>query len=138
MNNIANRNRYSLVDPFFDDFFNDERNQYGQMMRTDITDHGDHYEMKIELPDVKKEDIHLSLEDGYLTIHASFNHRENEHEHHKVIRRERYSGSYERSFSVGTNVTEADIKARLENGILTLCIKKPEVKEAPKKYISIE
>lgn len=137
MNNLTNRNRYNLVDPFFDDFFNDERNQYGQMMKTDITDHGDHYEMKIELPDVKKEDIHLSLEDGYLTIHATFNRKEHE-EYHKVIRRERFSGSYERSFNVGSNISESDIKAKLENGILTLQIKKAEAKETPKKYISIE
>ncbi len=134
MHNIT-RSYYNLMDPFFDDFFNESNHH--SLMNTDIIDAGDHYEMKIEMPDVKKSDIHLSLENGYLTIQARFNKKEDVHEHHKVIRKERFSGTYERSFNVGDNVKENDIKANLENGVLTLLINKAQL-ESNKKYITID
>lgn len=135
MNNLT-RSYFNLMDPFFDDFF-EESNHRG-LMKTDIIDAGDHYEMNIEMPDVKKHDIHLSLENGYLTIQAKFNHNESIREQHKLIRKERFSGTYERNFNVGQNITEADIKARLEDGVLTLLINKNQPESNTKKYISIE
>ena len=73
-NNVVNYNKqnyFDLFDPFFNDFFGLERNaKYNEVMKTDIIDHDDSYEMKIDLPEVNKEDVKMSLEDGYLTIEA--------------------------------------------------------------------
>lgn len=135
MHNLT-RSYYNLMDPFFDDFF--EESNHRNLMKTDIIDAGDHYEMNIEMPDVKKSDIHLSLENGYLTIQAKFNRKEAIREKHKVIRQERFSGSYERSFNVGQNITESDIKARLEDGVLTLLINKNQPESNTKRYITID
>ena len=74
MNNLTRRN-YNFWDPFFVDLFEDKGNTNCSFMKTDIKDVGDHYEMKIELPEVKKEDIKLSLDDGYLTIAARWQKR---------------------------------------------------------------
>lgn len=139
MNNLTRRN-YNFWDPFFVDLFEDKSNSNCSFMKTDIKDVGDHYEMKIELPDVKKEDIKLSLEDGYLTISANFSESEEEKNKGKVIHRERHFGNFSRSFYVGEELEEKDIKAKLENGVLTLDIIKVEAikKEKEKKYISIE
>ena len=89
MNNLTRRN-YNFWDPFFVDLFEDKGNTNCSFMKTDIKDVGDHYEMKIELPEVKKEDIKLSLDDGYLTIAASFNETEEEKNKGKIIHRERH------------------------------------------------
>ena len=72
-NNMINTtNPFGLIDPFFDEFFSSESNsQFKQMMATDIKDNNDHYELKIDMPDIKKEDIKLSLDNGYLTIEAT-------------------------------------------------------------------
>ena len=88
----------------------------------------------------KKEDIKLSLDDGYLTIAASFNETEEEKNKGKIIHRERHFGNFSRSFYVGEELEEKDIKAKLENGVLTLDVAKVEAikKEKEKKYISIE
>lgn len=132
---------YGLVDPFFGDFFNEGRNSHvNSIMKTDIVDKDDHYEMKIEMPEVKKEDIHLSLENGYLTIEASVNSEKKESQKKdKYVLNERYYGSFKRSFEVGDNINESDISAKLENGVLAINIaKKDPTKEETKKYISIE
>ena len=88
----------------------------------------------------KKEDVTAELKDGYLTIHATSNQNKDEKdEDGKYIRRERYSGSCNRSFYVGDAVTEEDIKASFENGTLKMTIPKKEAKAVPeKKFISIE
>ena len=95
----------------------------------------------MNLPGVKKEDVKAELKDGYLTISASANNSKDEKDDSgRYIRRERYSGSCSRSFYVGDQVTEADIKAKFENGTLTLLVPKMEEKPAVenKKYIAIE
>lgn len=131
------RQNYGLYNPFLDDFFKED-NSFSTMMKTDIKENNDHYEMKIELPEVKKEDVKLSLDDGYLTVNAVFKNDSDEKEG-KFIRRERSYGSFSRSYYVGDNIKEEDIKAKLDNGVLTLCIKKVDEKEEPKaKYIAIE
>ncbi len=139
MNNLTRRNN-TFWDPFFLDSFFERGNTNNSFMKTDIKDQGDQYEMKIELPEVKKEDIKLSLEDGYLTINATINETEEEKNKGKIIHRERHFGNFSRSFYVGEDVEEKHIKAKLENGVLTLNILKVEAiqKEKEKKYISIE
>ena len=143
----------NLFDDFFDDvpFFDNraenqiEKKLYGRhahnVMKTDIKETDDNYELIVDLPGFKKDEIKVSLEDGYLTIEAAKGLDEDEQEKKsgKYIRRERYAGACERSFYVGENVTEADIKGEFKHGILKLFVPKkeakPEVKEA--KYISI-
>ena len=95
----------------------------------------------MNLPGVKKEDVKAELKDGYLTISASSNTSKDEKDDNgRYIRRERYSGSCSRSFYVGDQVTESEIKAKFENGTLTMLIPKKEEKPAveDKKYIAIE
>lgn len=111
------------------------------MMRTDIKDTEGGYEITMNLPGVRKEDVKAELKDGYLTVTASSNtNRDEKDSQGRYIRRERYSGSCTRSFYVGDQVTETDIKAKFENGTLTLMIPRKEEKPAveEKKYISIE
>ena len=144
----------NLFDDFFDDvpFFDNraenqiEKKLYGRhahnVMKTDIKETDDGYELIVDLPGFKKDEIKVSLEDGYLTIEAAKGLDEDEQEKKsgKYIRKERYSGSCSRSFYVGDAVTQDDVKAKFENGVLTLEVPKKE--EAPKveekKYISIE
>ncbi|MBP1580337.1 MAG: Hsp20/alpha crystallin family protein [Oscillospiraceae bacterium] len=125
----------------FDDFFNTPlftRNE-SSMMKTDIKEHDNGYELTIDMPGVKKEDIKAELNDGYLTVSAESNSSKDEKdEKGKYICRERYTGSYSRSFYVGNAVTEEDIKAKFENGTLTLEVPKKEaLPEKQNKYIAI-
>ena len=103
------RQNYGLYNPFFDDFFKED-NSFSTMMKTDIKENNDHYEMKIELPEVKKEDVKLSLDDGYLTVNAVFKNDSDEKEG-KFIRRERSYGSFSRSYFVGDNIKEDENSA---------------------------
>lgn len=136
MNTITKHNNYGIFDPFFDDFFVD--NKKNQIMKTDIIEKENHYELKIEVPEIKKEDIKLSLEKGYLNIKATFNEENESLEEKRYICRERHYGSYSRSFYVGDNVKEEDIKAKLSEGVLTLNINKVLPNREEKKYITIE
>ena len=139
-NNVVNYNKqnyFDLFDPFFNDFFGLERNaKYNEVMKTDIIDHEDSYEMKIELPEIKKEDIKMSLDNGYLTIEAKVENNTDEND--KYIRKERYYGEFKRSYYVGDTVNEEDIEAKLQDVVLTLNIKKVEPKVPEKKYIEIK
>ena len=126
---------------FFDDLFNapffsgSERN----MMKADIREQESGYELTVDLPGVKKEDIKAELNDGYLIITAGNNtSREEKDSKGRYICRERYSGSYSRSFYVGDAITQEDIKARFENGTLTVDIpKKDQLPEKQSRYIEI-
>ena len=124
----------------FEKHFFREMNKSMNGFRTDIEDKGDHYLLETDLPGFDKEDIQIDAHDGYLTITASKGlDKDEKNEDGKYIRRERYSGSCSRSFYVGDGVTEEDIKARFEDGILKLDIpKKDAEKIEQKKYISIE
>ena len=110
------------------------------MMKTDVkeTEHG--YEVAMDLPGFKKDEIKLELNDGYLTISAEKGlDKDEKDKNDKYIRHERYAGSMSRSFYVGDSLTEKDIHARYENGILTLDVPKAEEKAVPeKRYIAIE
>lgn len=109
-------------------------------MSTDIQDLGDSYQMDVELPGYEKEDLKADLKDGYLTISAEHNtDKEEKDEDGRFVRRERYMGSCQRSFYVGENVTQEDIHASFDNGVLKLIIPKkdaPAVEE--QKYITIQ
>jgi HSP20 family molecular chaperone IbpA len=109
-----------------------------RVMKTDITEKGDTYELTIDIPGVKKEDIKIELSDGYLKISTqSDSSSEEKDESGKCIKKERYSGSSSRSFYVGDAITHDDIKAKVENGTLILSF--PKTKEEPqKKFIEIE
>lgn len=125
----------------FDDLFNAPffTRSEANMMKTDIKEHDGGYELTVDLPGVKKEDIKAELNDGYLTISAENNtNKDEKDENGKYICRERYSGSYSRSFYVGDAITEEDIKAKFENGTLKLDIPKKEaLPEKQNKYIAI-
>lgn len=139
----------NLFDDFMDDAF--ERNFFGgrnplygkhskNLMKTDVKETETGYELDIDLPGFKKDEISAHLEDGYLTVLAAKGVDKDEKDNEgRYIRRERYSGSMTRSFYVGNAVTEEDIKAKYEDGILSLSIPKkdPKAVEA-KKYIAIE
>ena len=130
--------------PFEDDFFGKRNPLYGKkaknMMKTDVKEHENGYEVDIDLPGFKKDELNLDLTDGYLTIFASKGlDKDEEDKKGKYIRKERYAGSMSRSFYVGDGITEEDIKAKYENGILKLSIPKKEAKAVDqKKHIAIE
>lgn len=137
---------FDLFDDFFDDPFfrnmgNVGRRPENMLMRTDVRDDGSNYILDIEMPGFKKEDIQAELKDGYLTIAAV--HEENKDEKDKegnVLRQERYSGSCKRSFYVGDQLKQEDVKAAFENGILKLQFPKeaPKAVEEAPKFIQIE
>lgn len=113
----------------------------GNVMKTDITEKDGGFELDIDLPGFKKEDVSVKLEDGYLTVSAAKNVEKNEEKKDgKYIRRERYSGNMSRSFYVGKDVTQDEIHAKYENGILMLAIPKKEEKKPVEEnhYITIE
>lgn len=127
---------------FFRGFDNPERMLYGKnanrMMKTDVKETDTGYELDVDLPGFKKEEIHLELQNGYLTISAEKAIENKEEQKGKVLRQERYSGTMSRSFYVGGHVTEEDIKAKYENGVLSLAVPKKEAKAPEKKTICIE
>ena len=139
----------NLFDELFDfpslrELRNIERRLYGRSasheMKTDVQEHEDHYEVDIDLPGFHKEELQLSLENGYLTVTAAKGlDKDRENARGKLIRQERYVGTLQRSFYVGEALEETDIAARFENGVLSLRIPKKEEKKLPeKKTILIE
>ncbi len=135
----------NFVDSFFDDAFRFPFNTLQKSkvpgMNVDVQEFDDRFIMDIELPGYAKEDIQADLKDGYLNVSANrTDKKEEKDEEGRYIRRERYCGQCQRSFFVGENITQEDIKANFRDGILKLVIpkkeNKPEVEE--KKYISIE
>ena len=112
----------------------------GNVMKTDVKETDTGYEVDIDLPGFKKDEINAKLDNGYLTISAAKGLDKDEQDKNgKYIRRERYAGSMSRSFYVGEGVTEDDIKAKYEDGILRLVVPKKAAKAVEnKKYIAIE
>ena len=146
----------NLFDDFFDPFWNDAalermmnreaRDTFGKrganMMKTDVRETDDSYEVDMDLPGFNKDEVKVQLADGYLTIEAAkgLDKDEKDKKSGKYIRRERYAGSMSRSFYVGEGVTQEDIHAKYEHGVLKLSIpKKEEQKKVEKSnYIAIE
>lgn len=141
-----------FTDNIFDDFFgNDftrsimdtEKSLYGRhaknLMNTDVKECKDHYEVSIDLPGFKKDEITVDLKDGYLTVAAAKGlDKDEQSEDEKYIRRERYAGSCQRSFYVG-DVRPEDIKGKFESGVLTVSVPKmqEQLPETPSR-IAIE
>ena len=129
---------------FFRDFNRPEHVLYGKnaqrMMKTDVKETESGYEVDVELPGFKKDEIKLELNNGFLTISAEKTlEKDQENKKGKVLRQERYMGSMQRSFYVGESLTEEDIKAKYENGVLSLTVPKVEARKVPeKKQIFIE
>ena len=128
---------------FFRGFTRPEHMLYGKnaqrMMKTDVKETDEGYELDVDLPGFKKEEIHLVLENGYLTISTEKSLENKEEKKGKVLRQERYAGTMSRSFYVGDSITEEDIRAKYENGVLSLAIPKKEARKVPeKKTILIE
>ena len=110
------------------------------LMKTDVKENDHGYEVAIDLPGFKKDELHLELNNGYLTISAEKGlDKDEKDKKDKYIRRERYAGSMSRSFYVGDSVKEEDIHAKYENGILTLNVPKEQKQAVPeKRHIAIE
>lgn len=136
-------------DKFFDDFWgfkpsDAERKLYGKhgngLMKTDVRDKDGNYELDIDLPGFKKDEISLTLDNGYLIVAAAKNvNDEEKDEKGTVLRQERYSGAMQRSFYVGDGLDENDVKAKFEDGVLSLIFPKEKEPELPeKKTIAIE
>ena len=139
----------SLFDRWMNSMFDDEftKNYLSgknseRLLRTDIKENDNSYELHMDLPGYKKEDIKARLEQGYLTITAEKNEEKEEksEENGKYIRRERYCGSCSRSFYVGDHVKQEDMKAKFEDGILKITFPKAAlaVEEKKSPYIAIE
>ena len=134
--------------PFYDDrdMQNVEKKLYGKradrVMKTDIKELDDGYELEIDLPGFTKDEVKASLENGYLTISAAkgLDKDEKEKKTGRYIRQERYAGACSRSFYVGDAVTQEDIKGEFKHGILKMFVPKKEAKPAVEenKYIAIE
>ena len=137
----------SLFDDMFD--FDKEINRmnralYGKhsrnMMKTDVRETDNSYELDIDLPGFKKDEINVQLDNGYLSISAAKGlDKDEEKKNSKYIRRERYAGAMSRSFYVGDNLTQQDIKAKFEDGILKISVPKKDVQQvAQNNHIAIE
>ena len=135
---------YWMDFPFAHDFWGGKNPLYGKraknMMKTDIREHDDGYEIDIDLPGFKKDEINVELDDGYLTISAEKSlDKDEEKKHGRYIRRERYAGALQRSFYVGDALTQEDIKAKYEHGILKLSVPKKEAQAVESSsHIAIE
>ena len=121
-----------LLDNFFNDDFLirpfQQRSTVSQMMKTDVRESDDAYQVEMELPGFKKEDIKLDLKNNYLTVSATRNAENDEkNEQGKLIRQERYFGTFSRTFYVG-NVQPTDIGAKYEDGMLKLTVPKQQPK----------
>ena len=127
----------NLFDDFFndfdEDFFGKKNPLYGKhsrnVMKTDVREMEGTYELDVDLPGFKKEDVELSFDNGYLTISAKKSlNKDEKNKEGPYIRQERYAGSMSRSFYVGESVTQSDIKAKFEDGVLRISIPKQDMK----------
>ena len=145
---VFGENRMDVFDDFDRNFFrnfgNIDRTLDGKharnMMKTDVQETDEGYEVDIDLPGFKKDEIQLELNNGYLTISAEKSlEKDGENKKGKMLRQERYAGVMQRSFYVGEHITEEDVKASYESGVLHLMIPKKEAPKVPeKKVIQIE
>ena len=128
-------NGYDLFDAF-DDFFRPVFYDEGRDLRTNIKENENGYELEVEMPGYAKDQIKLALENGYLTISASKQSKEEDGKKHYV--RKEISESCSRSYYVGDDVKQEDIKAKYDNGMLTVRVPKSQPKQLQSKFIDIE
>ena len=130
--------------PTFHDFDDVEKKLYGRhaahVMKTDVHENDEGYEVDIDLPGFKKDELNLRLENGYLTVSAAKGlDKDEKSKKGRIIRQERYAGAMERSFYIGEAITEEDVKAKFEDAVLRLCIPKKDAQKLPEhKTIMIE
>ena len=134
-NYITTRDAFDLFDPLFDEFFLSDNRRHKDM-KTDIKEYKDHYEMKIDLPEIKREEVSIKTENNYLTISVN-KKEEKEEKDHRYITKERYTSNISRSYYLGEGVDKENIKAKLSDGVLTVEIQKLS-KTNEDKYITIE
>ena len=140
------RDNFNIFDDVFEDpFFRGPEHGRGhrppeeRLMRTDIKDKGDNYEVQVELPGYNKDNISINIEDGYLNIHAKIEKNEEKKDDEKFVRKERFYGECSRSFYIGEDVLEDSIKAKFTDGILTIDIPKKQIEDKKtSKCIEIE
>ena len=133
---VPRKNDFDIFDSFFDDDFFPRKEH--NLMKTDIREKKDKYLVDIDLPGFEKENIDLSLKNGYLNIHAKVNKEEHNKEEEKFVRRERFFGECSRSFYVGDDIKEEDIHAEFRNGILKITVPKKELEDKSKQVKQIE
>ncbi|MBX9606576.1 MAG: Hsp20/alpha crystallin family protein [Gammaproteobacteria bacterium] len=138
MNLVPRRSLFDL-DDLFDAWspFRGDADRAAWTPRVDVKDKQDCYEITAELPGVKKEDLHVTLRNGVLTIEAETRQDDKEEKDGKLIRQERRYGKLTRSFAVGAEVKESDISASFENGVLTLTAPKHEPKAPEARRIEV-
>ena len=130
--------------PSLREFQDIDKKLYGKnaahIMKTDVHEHEDCFEAAVDLPGFKKDEVTITLENGFLVIEAAKGlDKDTKDKKGKIVRQERYAGSMQRSFYVGDNLTEEDIKAKMEDGVLKLTIPKKEKAQIPeKKTVLIE
>lgn len=129
---------YPIFDNLFDDFFTTDSQGTSSVMKTDIVEKDGNYELSIEIPGVKKEDIQMELKDNNLKVIASHN-KDKEDKEGRIIRQKRVIGSYSRSFYVGNDVRTEDIKTSFDSGKLIVTVPKEASKKIKEnKSIPIE
>lgn len=130
---------YPIFDNLFDDFFTTDSQGTFSVMKTDIVEKDGNYELSIEMPDVKEEDIQIKLKDEYLNVTVSHNTNKENKDKEGRIRQERVSWSYSRSFYVGNDVRTEDIKTSFDSGKLIVTVPKEASKKIKEnKSIPIE
>ena len=141
----------NLFDEFWNDPFDMDRMLprgrdplYGKhsknLMKTDVRETEGSYELDVDLPGFKKDEIHLELNNGYLTISTQKTlEKDEKNKAGRMLRQERYAGTMQRSFYVGGAITEEDVKASYEDGVLHLIVPKKDARKVPeRKTILIE
>ena len=132
--NVVLRKNNNLFDNWFDDMFTVGKKEY---MRSDVKELDNEYEFKIDMPGYKKENIKVSLNEGYLTVEADNAVEKNEEKKEKYLHKERFYGHVCRTYYVGEDINEEGITAKFTDGVLELIVPKKEHVEPEKKYISI-
>jgi len=123
------KNYMTTYDPFFDQILFGNRSSDSKLMRTNIKETKENYELTIDLPGVNKEDVNVSLKEGNLTVTCK--KIENKKDESVFLLKERFEGTYSRSYYVGDEIKIQDITAKMENGVLSLTINKKKIEEKP-------
>ena len=138
---VPRKNSFDLFDDFFEDDFFPKHEFFTRkersLMKTDVREKNDKYLLDIDLPGFEKENINISLNDGYLNIDAKVNKEEKNKENEKYVRKERFYGECSRSFYVGEEVKEEDIHAEFKNGILKIEVPKKQIENKAKEIKQI-
>ena len=138
---VPRKSSFDLFDDFFNDGFFPTHETFSKreknLMKTDIKEKKDKYVLDIDLPGFKKENINISLQDGYLSIHAKVDEDKKEEEEGKYVRQERFYGECSRSFYVGEEIKEEEIEAEFKNGILTVEVPKKKYEDKSKEIKQI-